>query len=640
MKSLITCVVAGVQYLVHPQKLGSIQETINPDALIPVTLLSTSEIFGDVDGLLRLYDIYDDVFMPEFGSILVEKPGDESSDAAFDLRGDYPQSQQLYHLEQLLAVSDVGGLPSGPYFLHGPNLHQTWRLYEDTNDAFTFGVIPEAVGNPEKFRAVSSLAPSGSSKAIPVPSRLYQPPPNRQRPLSGIRFSVTDTLSLSGVSTTLSSRSWTLLHNSSAESTSRFIQNLLNMGAVVVGKTKTSQFDTGHEWVDAAAPWNPRADGYQSPSWGSAGAAAALAAYDWLEYSIGQDAIEGIRHAAALNGLFSIRLSGDSVSLDGLQRSSETFDTLGVSSRNLQSLINSIAAISNSSKTGGVLPTRIILPIDMVPPMSEEEKGLFTEFVTCLEKFLGTKTQPVVVGDAWAENPPTEANGLGMQEYMKEVPFRLFCHNFYRTYEGFGTEYREAFESEPFQEATVKFRWEFGKNISEAESIKQKERLTVFRRWFSEAIMPLDLKDGSTIMVLPWPIGEPSYRDKSPLPPKAVDFSAELLAPVLQTPQLLVPFAQLPYQSRISAETEYRAVFGSVIGPRGSDLMVAQIVERAFELANWRNRVDTGRFSFPIGKNSRNVDDKHVPATRCGGSATGLLYQGQIPMLKDARCEE
>ena len=37
------------------------------------------------------------------------------------------------------AVSD---LPAGPYILHGPNLHQAWKIYLDTLDAFAFGVYP------------------------------------------------------------------------------------------------------------------------------------------------------------------------------------------------------------------------------------------------------------------------------------------------------------------------------------------------------------------------------------------------------------------------------------------------------------------------------------------------------------------
>lgn len=36
-------------------------------------------------------------------------------------------------------------LPSGPYFLHGSNVHQAWRLYPDEFDAFIAPVVPDSV---------------------------------------------------------------------------------------------------------------------------------------------------------------------------------------------------------------------------------------------------------------------------------------------------------------------------------------------------------------------------------------------------------------------------------------------------------------------------------------------------------------
>jgi Asp-tRNA(Asn)/Glu-tRNA(Gln) amidotransferase A subunit family amidase len=43
------------------------------------------------------------------------------------------------------------------------------------------------------------------------------------------------------------------------------------------------------EYIDYQAPWNPRADRYQSPGGSSTGSASAIAAYDWLDIAIGTD---------------------------------------------------------------------------------------------------------------------------------------------------------------------------------------------------------------------------------------------------------------------------------------------------------------------------------------------------------------
>jgi len=44
-----------------------------------------------------------------------------------------------------------------------------------------------------------------------------------------------------------------------------------------------------NQWIDFHCPIKPRGDRYQGPSGSSAGAAAALADYDWLDESIGAD---------------------------------------------------------------------------------------------------------------------------------------------------------------------------------------------------------------------------------------------------------------------------------------------------------------------------------------------------------------
>ncbi len=73
----------------------------------------------------------------------------------------------------------------------------------------------------------------------------------------------------------------------------QYILKLVSMGAIIVGKTKLCAFASAEEatdqWIDFHAPFNPRADGYQSPSGSTTGGAVALAGYEWIDYSIGTD---------------------------------------------------------------------------------------------------------------------------------------------------------------------------------------------------------------------------------------------------------------------------------------------------------------------------------------------------------------
>ena len=107
-----------------------------------------------------------------------------------------------------------------------------------------------------------------------------------------MRFGLKDCFNLAGVRTTLSSRAFTELYEPETEN-AEYVKKLLSLGAVIVGKTKMTNFASSDEptdqWIDFMCPTNPRGDRYQSPSGSSTGAAAALAGYSWLDYSIGAD---------------------------------------------------------------------------------------------------------------------------------------------------------------------------------------------------------------------------------------------------------------------------------------------------------------------------------------------------------------
>lgn len=140
-----------------------------------------------------------------------------------------------------------------------------------------------------RFQVLSSLSSQGSSKSIAVPSKLYHPRPSLRKPLSGIRVSISDFTSLNGTGSALSSRAWASLYSTPSMTTAGHARSLIDLGAIIVGKTKTSHLSTGVEWVDEQAPWSARGDGYQTLFGPSVGAAAGLLGYEWLQQSIGCD---------------------------------------------------------------------------------------------------------------------------------------------------------------------------------------------------------------------------------------------------------------------------------------------------------------------------------------------------------------
>ncbi|KAL1865524.1 hypothetical protein Daus18300_007169 [Diaporthe australafricana] len=506
LKHLITCIVAGIDYLVHPQILGSVEESVRADQIIPVVVLSEKEINAGPEELgrtLRYLVDNDDVCTDEFTGIIVVKPSgsgpepsgglDNASDAAAQPSPDFPFT--LYHLTTGPDTSSERDLlPSGPYFLSGQNLHQAWRLYPDDLDAFTFGLLPDSPFDPESFQAVTSLSSDGISKTIPVPSRLYHKP-NAKKPLAGKRISLKDTIDVKGAKTTLSSRAWAQLYPA-ADASAAYVKKLLDLGAVVVGKTKTTQFATGLEWVDFQSPVNPRGDRYHEASGSSVGAAASLAGYRWLDSAVGVDSDGGVRDPAADHGLHAIRpSSSDFEYLEGIKISSES-------------------------------------------------------------------------------------------------------------------DYSDAYGREPFVETSPRFRWSVAKEVTNDDYEEYLARLETFRTWFDKTVMSLESGSDDAIMILPSGIADQKYRDEPPHEPEALEgIDTKLLSSVLGTPQIVVPFAQLPYKSRVTEQLEYKPISASLMGARGSDLSLLRLVQEATQAAGWRTNVDTGRRAFPVGKNIRHVRD-------------------------------
>lgn len=125
---------------------------------------------------------------------------------------------------------------------------------------------------------------------IAVPSRLRYHVSSKL-PLSSIRVRVKDNFDLKGTKTSLCSKAY--LQNYPEKSRSApCIQKLLDLGASIVGKTKVcafAQWEEPTEAIEYTSPWSARADGFQSSGGSSNGSGAAIAAYDWLDITIGSD---------------------------------------------------------------------------------------------------------------------------------------------------------------------------------------------------------------------------------------------------------------------------------------------------------------------------------------------------------------
>ena len=193
---------------------------------------------------------------------------------------------------------------SGPYFVSGGVLHQAWKLYPDDTEAFYASVVPDPedlnqyvptqtidfVANSKSFLPLS-ISAFESVGTVAVPSRLLYPI-SSEKPMNGFRIAVKDIFDLHGVRTAASNRAFRDLYPP-RNKTASAVQRLINQGAIVVGKTKTTTLADRElatsDWIDTHSPFNSRGDGYIWRGGSSTGSAAAVAAYSWLDCAVGSD---------------------------------------------------------------------------------------------------------------------------------------------------------------------------------------------------------------------------------------------------------------------------------------------------------------------------------------------------------------
>lgn len=104
-------------------------------------------------------------------------------------------------------------------------------------------------------------------------------------------MAVKDIFQIEGIKTSVCNRAYYELYPPASQ-TAACVKLLQQKGACVVGTTKLASFAATEEpieCVDYQAPWNPRADGYQSPAGSSSGSGVAVASYQWVDIAIGSD---------------------------------------------------------------------------------------------------------------------------------------------------------------------------------------------------------------------------------------------------------------------------------------------------------------------------------------------------------------
>ncbi|KDQ63915.1 hypothetical protein JAAARDRAFT_165877 [Jaapia argillacea MUCL 33604] len=563
---------------------------------------------GDITGvtihnILQGYAEVDDVFEEAFASALfiqsnagsfTQFPSSnlEPLVSTFALRTIFSDSVDIPSEAgvQFAAVApSTSKIPIGPYAYQINASEGTvtffpiYRLYPDSQEAFLYGVTPAADGSFVR----SSGAVEGDYTSIPVPSRLYSA--NSTLPLAGMRIAVKDIFDVAGLKTGCGSRAHFALYPPRTQ-TSPAVSRLISLGAIVVGKTKSSQFANGErattDWVDQLCPFNPRGDGYQDPSGSSSGSGAAMATYQWLDYAIGSDTGGSIRGPAGRQGLFGIRPSWGAITLQDVMPLSDVMDTGGYFARDAASFLTFgkswYGTQFSSSYTS--LPKRLLIPNDTWPVANNLSQPIFSTFIDNLQNFLGATPDYTPLSGFWNQ---TSGVNETLSVYMNQT-YATLIGGYQYTYFGapFIADYQAANEGRmPFIDPAPRTRWAFAAARGPGAYAEEEIRKEVFTNWTAEYVFRDDEASCSdSILVYPQSTGTTAYRDRYFGAPTApLGFSYGRIGPFAGVPDVVVPLGQAPYNSTITGQVEYLPVTISLVTRKGCDYMVLGLIN---ELAN------------------------------------------------------
>ncbi len=167
-------------------------------------------------------------------------------------------------------------------------------------------------------------------------------------PLHGLPVAIKDLADIAGEVTGFGSRCYS---DTPAIDTARFVQNLEEAGAVIIGKTHTVEFAFGSWGTNHAlgTPVNPAAPGHAAPGGSSSGSAVAVAA-GMVPLAVGSDTGGSVRIPASLCGVFGMKPSHGIISLDGVAPLSAGLDTIGPLAKDVPGLQFLLDAMRTTSR--------------------------------------------------------------------------------------------------------------------------------------------------------------------------------------------------------------------------------------------------------------------------------------------------
>lgn len=489
----------------------------------------------------------------------------------------------------------------GPYFINeAGNVFEAWRLFSDVQGAFT----ESAIANGDGSYSVLPAGTLGQKLAIAVPSRLYYTK-TAEKPLAGVRIGIKDIYDVKGMRKSNGNRAW-YWHYPPANATAPPVQNLIDAGAIIVGKMITSQFANGEsptaDWVDYHDAFNPRGDGYQDTSSSSAGAGAGTASYAWLDVSLGSDTGGSVRGPSQVQGLYGNRPSHGLVSLANTMPLSPVLDTAGLLARDPVVWKEAAKAMYGTNITiSNTYPTSIKTLSWPTSSKTIAEK-LLNGFLGNVTEFLKANTTAYNITADFSQDKPdlaplTTIMNLTYAILITKQQIELVREPFYADYAAKHDGRR------PFVNPVPLARWGWGDNQTTplSEAIANK---TLFMNWINGKLLaPSPVTCSDSLIMYVGSEAQDSPRNVYPKggPSVPLGFGESRISVMSEAPDFVVPIGEAPYNSTITGHVEYLPVTVNLMAAKGCDGMLFSLIEDLYKAGILKKSL-TGRSGVTGGE--------------------------------------
>ncbi|KAL2882192.1 hypothetical protein SGCOL_002460 [Colletotrichum sp. CLE4] len=583
----------------------------------PLTYISALSSTTTGDELQKVIEdslVKDDVFVQGFlNNVLVSASGSDELDDSVISYLEGQGSNIIYGGVDGPSTCGNSTLVPCPLFAitDGDSLYlsKVLRMYIDTYRTFVTGTYESNGG----YKAFTQSEADWGYAMIPVPSRLYST--DDTRPMAGQRVAVKDIYDLEGIQTTAGSRAYAAV-NGIASKTAPALQQIINLGGVVVGKQKTAQFASPQSpwnWNDAFYPRSPRGDTFLSCSGSSSGAGCSIAAYDWLDFAIGTDTGLSMRQPAAFSGTYGNRPSQGMILMENIITNAFNADTAGVFCRDpvkwasfakawydpllhQDTSLNGLPALSVSDDR--TFPKRILYPVDHLPLQNPAAETILQKFLSDASAALGATVEKVNLTETIED-----VTGRPILQLLGDL-LVLWTHDLItETAQPLLAQYAPAFPplDEPYRGAFHSLTVD--DNVYKAAMTNRTRDAAL---WHEKALFSTDTSCSEAIFVYDVGTGGiPTFRSQdlnsdpgsttpvNPTTPQAGSTVASYFGDADYT----IPIGQVSYFSNVTFQDEIMPITVNLVAKRGCDFVLFNLVNDLADKGILKT-VSTGQQAF------------------------------------------